>query len=595
MQFSEFAQYLKQLEETPKRLEITDILADMIKKLDKNEVDKALYLSLGSLRPPFDTKKFNIAEKMMIRAVSAALDTNEKTIQDSYKETGDLGDTYTSMASNNHTKNMDITQVHTFLSEIADIEGTGSQEAKISKSVELLSSFDNLSAKYVVRIILGTTRLGFTELTIIEALSQLVEENKNERKKIKVIIEDTYMRHPDIGLIAKIIKSEGIKGLEKIDIETGIPIFPQKCQRVKSAEEALQKMDDVWAEYKFDGTRVQLHYDKDKQLESKYFEQDSLFDLGEDKTFVKTFTRNLEETTHQFPEIIEAAKKHLNANSVIIDGEAIGYDKETGEFLPFQEIMQRKRKHGIKEAAKEIPIKYYVFDILYLNGKTLIDTPLLERRKLLLETVRDNNTIIIDEHLRTQNPEELQDYFELSKEKGLEGLVVKKSNSTYKAGARDYTWVKLKVADEKLLSDTVDCVVLGYYFGRGARASFGIGGFLAGIYDEDNNEYLTITKVGTGLSDEDWKELKSKADKIKITEPPKNLKMEKIYTPDVWVQPEIVVELGADEISKSSTHTAGYALRFPRLIRIVPDKNPTDTTGPKETKKLYDLQKRASY
>lgn len=588
MKFSEYAKYLQKLEDTTKRLEITDILVDLIKNLEQKEIKPALYLALGELKAPFETERFNIADKMMIRAISEAFNTKSEEIENEYGKSGDLGLVVATLADKNKTTGSEITQTYNSLLEIAKLEGSGSQEQKVTKTATLLKDTDSTSAKFITRMVLGTTRLGFTELTIVDALSLLVAGDKSAKKQI----EQVYKGHPDIGLIAETIVEKGLSGLKKIKPEVGVPILPQKAQRLPSMKEIIEKMGQVWGEYKFDGTRVQLHMDRGKTIKPNKLEQEGLFGATEERIFIKTFTRNLEETTYQYPDIVEAAKKQIDAKSVVFDGEAIGYDKETGEFLPFQQTIQRKRKHDVKETAAKIPLKYFVFDILYLDGEPLAELPLTERKKLLKKVVKKGETIVVDDHADINNLAELKKYFEQAREKGLEGLILKKPDAPYEAGARNFTWVKLKVADTKLLDDTVDVVVLGYYFGKGARAQFGIGGFLAGIYDEESGTFKSITKVGTGLKDDDWHYLKKEADNLAVKNQPKGIDMNKIYNPDVWVRPDLVVELGADEISKSSTHTAGYALRFPRLLKFRDDKRADDCTTLKEIVDLHNMQKR---
>jgi DNA ligase-1 len=597
MKFSEFSKYLKRLEETTKRLEMTDILSELIENLEVEETDKAMYLASGYIGAPFEEIKFNIAEKMMIKAIEQTFSTPKEPdikdrIQDIYQKTGDLGDVVLELKkSKKDYKDPTITAVYERLMELALLEGTGSQDQKISKTSELIKEVDPLSAKHITRIILGTMRLGFTELTIIAALANFLEDKSLSKK-----IEGKYNIHPDIGLISKNVKENGIKGIDYINMEIGVPILSQKAQRVSGMEEIMERINKVWAEFKFDGTRVQLHFAKEGHYQSSKKSdndpQSNLFEKEENHFFIKTFTRNLEETTHQYPDITEGAKKQIKAESVILDGEGIGYNKETGEFLPFQETMQRKRKYNIAETAKDIPFKYFVFDVLYLNGKSVIEKPLSERRKLLTEIIEPGNVIEVDDYLETEEFEELEEYFELAKSQGLEGLVVKTPEDPYQAGARSYSWIKYKTADQKLLSDSVDCVVLGYYYGKGERSKFGIGGFLVGVYDKDLDKFKTVSKIGTGLKEEDWEKLKKMCDKVKIKEKPKNVEMDKTFKPNVFVEPEIVVEIGADEITKSPTHTAGYALRFPRLIKFRQDKNAKDSTTVEEIIKMYKNQKK---
>ena len=389
MKFSRLCEFLQRLEDTPKRLEITSILAELIAELEPEETDIALYLSSGYLRAPFESEKFNIAEKMVIRIFASAYATKENSdilekIQKLYSENGDLGSVAYELTPVHKASNITISEIHARFVEIAQSEGSGSQELKVAKTAKLLKEFDKLSAKFAIRIILGTTRLGFTELTVLDALSNLLKKDKSLREEI----EGVYSIHPDIGLIAKLIKTKGIKGLKDITIETGVPVLSQKAQRLEGGmDEVIGKMGVVWAEFKFDGTRVQLHMDKNKQVKNKESEQTSLFGGDKSKILLKTFTRNLEETTHQYPDLVEAAKKQIKADSVILDGEAIGYNKETGAFLPFQETIQRKRKHNVEELAKTIPLKYFVFDILYLNGKSMIDKTLRERKAILTSLI----------------------------------------------------------------------------------------------------------------------------------------------------------------------------------------------------------------
>ena len=582
MKFKEYATYLERLETTPKRLEITDILVELISKLGHEETPQAVYLSLGYLKAPFENRVFNMADKQVVKILQALTD---KDVAGLYAELGDLGSVAKTVLSKNIDNKYSVTEVYNKLMEIACIVGSGSVDLKMKKTMVLLNSVDSLSAKFITRIILGTVRLGFTELTVVSALALITGDKKLAEK-----IERVYNEHPDIGLIAQRIKEDGIKGLNKIDIEPGVPVLSQKAQRVSGMEEAFERIPNVWAEFKFDGTRVQLHMDRNKKVEDAEVAPD-LFGESADKFLMKTYTRNLEETTHQYPDLLEAADKQIKADSVILDGEAIGFNKETGAFLPFQETIQRKRKHGVTEAAKNIPLKYFVFDILYLNGKSTTELPLRERKKILRKLVAAGDTVVVDDDMETESFEKLVEYFEIAKEKGLEGLIVKNPDDRYQAGGRSYSWIKLKKADEKLLADSVDCVLLGYYHGKGVRSKFGIGGFLVGVMDKDNEVFKTVTKVGTGLTDEEWVKIKKLADKYKIKTVPKNVLIEKSLLPDVLIEPRIVLEIGADEISVSQNHTSGYALRFPRLIKFREDKNPTEATNLKEIELLFKKQR----
>lgn len=583
MKYVDLCLYLEKINQTTKRLEITAIIADLIKKLDIKETEKALFLSLGYLNPPYNQIKFNLADKMVMRSLSIAYKIDPKAIEDKYNKEGDLGEVAYSLCHNKKDSNLSVVDIYSLFLDIAQQEGTGSQERKLSKLADLLLKLSPLETKYAIRIILGTTRLGFTEQTIIDALSVMETNSKNASPKI----EEVYNIYPNIGFVASKIKEDGLNGLKDIKADTGIPILPQKAQRLSDPNEILKKMDGTaWVEYKFDGTRVQLHIDRAKTPDYTKITQSELFDFKENSFLVKTFTRNLEESTYQFPDIISMATKQVLAQSVILDGEAVGYDFKNQKFIPFQETIQRKRKHDIDKYAKQIPLKYIIFDILYINGTQITNLPLKERVVLLKEVIKESELFHISPHQQVDNPNEIWDLFESSKEKDLEGIMIKNPNSPYRAGAREFSWIKLKRSNTDILEDTIDCVVLGYYFGKGNRANFGIGGFLCGIWDKDEQTFTTLTKVGTGLKDEEWIDLKERCDKIKLKTQPKNVKVDKTLIPDVWIEPKIVVELGGDEISTSPTHTSGFALRFPRFIRYRTDKSPTDTTSPQEIKAM---------
>ena len=576
MEFKTLAYYLAQLEATASRNKITEILAELLKKASANEIDKICYLSLGQLAPLYAGIEFNLAEKLMIRVIGKAFGVAEEKVKKEYKSIGDLGEVgekLNPVKSGQKTK-LTVEKVYQKLYEVAKEGGAGSVERKISKTATLLNELDGLSVRYVIRIPLGRLRLGFSELTILDALSWMITGNKSKRKEI----EEAFNLQADIGQITKIIKTKGISGLRSLEIQLGVPIMPALCQRLPNAEEIIKKMcrlgDKVAVEPKYDGTRLQIHWVKKK---------------------TSIFTRNLENVTHMFPDLVEALRKEVKAKEVIFDGEAIGFDPKTHRFLPFQETIKRKRKYEIGSKAKEIPLKYFAFDVLFKDGRDLISLPFNQRREILIKTVSAaSKTIIVSPQIITEKAQELRKYHDEQIKKGLEGVVVKKWEAFYDPGRRGYTWVKLKQEKGKKgggLSDTLDCVVMGYYKGKGKRAKFGIGGFLVGIREkEGGDQYLTISKIGTGLTDEQWREMRKRIDKVKVEEKPKEYLADKNLFPDVWCEPKIVVEIEADNITRSPIHSAKYALRFPRLVCFRDDKAPEEATTLSEAKKLYQLQ-----
>ena len=594
MTFKGFSLFLAQLEQTTSRIKITEILADLLKKAKTEEIDKICYLCLGQLAPLYEGIEFNLAEKMMVRVIAQAFGVAEEEVKKEYKKVGDLGEVgykynVKCQMSNVKCKELMVNEVYEKLLGVAKEGGEGSVERKINKMAALLNTLDSLSVKYVIRIPLGRLRLGFSDLTIMDALSWMITVDKSKREEI----EDAFNVRADIGQIAKLIKEKGLKGLKGLKVSLGVPIMPALCQRLPTTEEMIKKMGKVAAEPKYDGTRLQLHLSREKEEEKN--KDLVLFDF-QPKGFIRMFTRNLENVTRMFPDLAKAAFEEIKAREVILDGEAISFDPNTGKFLPFQETIKRKRKYEIREKAKEIPLKFFCFDVLFKNGVDLLKTPFDKRREILEQILSlKNKTIILSPQIITDDPSKLREYHDKQKEKGLEGVVVKKWQAPYDPGRRGYTWVKFKEEETKKgggLADTLDCVVMGYYKGKGKRAGFGIGAFLVGIREnEDSDVFLTISKIGTGLTDEQWRELKVKSEKLKIKNEPKQYKVNKNLEPDVWCEPKIVVEIQADNITVSPIHTAGLALRFPRLVRFRDDRTAEEATTLQEAKKLYKMQK----
>jgi DNA ligase-1 len=593
MTFQQLAKYFEKLEKTASRNQMTAILAQLLKESSGGEVAKICYLSLGQLAPLYAGIEFNLAEKMMIRVLAQAYDKSDEEIKRKYKELGDLGDVAAFADERAKSKPMTVSQVYERLYELALDAGEGSVERKISKLAKLLNDLDAKSAKYVVRIPLGRLRLGFSDITILDALSWMIAGDKSKR----VEIEEAFNLRADVGQIAQIVKTKGLKGLRSLRVQLGVPVMPALTQRLPNPEEMIEKMTSgkervVAAEPKYDGTRLQIHFSKKRKWEQR---EDQLAFTFQPKGYVRTFTRNLENTTNMFPDLVQAVFKEVKTQEAILDGEAIGYDPKTGKFLPFQETMKRKRKYGVSGKAKEIPLKFFCFDILFKDGKDLLKEPFNKRREILEKILPlGSKVILLSPQIVAESPKELRRYHDEQIKKGLEGIVIKKWRAAYDPGKRGYTWVKFKQEKGKKgggLADTLDCVVMGYYKGRGKRAGFGLGAFLVGI--RNKSTFLTVSKIGTGLSDEQWREMykKCQISNVKSQIKPKEYSVNKNLTPDTWCLPKIVVEIEADNITKSPIHTAQYALRFPRLVRFRDDKSPEQATTLKEAEKLYRLQK----
>ncbi len=548
MLFREFAEYLHRLEVLSSRLEITEVLAELIDLMSAEEVVYGIYLTQGLLGPVYENREFNMAGKMAVRAIAMAFNEKADVVEKKYKVIGDLGELVTSFGEVGEVAKMSLSGVFKALKEIAYFEGIGSQDLKVGKLAELISSVSSIEGRFIVRIVMGKLRLGFSEKTIFDALSRIGSGDKSLRKELDRI----YQLYPDSGEIVKVFKDDGVEGLGKISVKTGVPIVSALCQRLNSYEEIVKNMGEVSIEPKYDGTRVQIHFKRTGDL-------------------IKSFTRNLEESSAMFPELKNIGE-YVKANEVILDCEAVGYEAITGRILNFQETITRKRKHGVEEAARNVPLRFYCFDVLFCNGQNLLEHPYFERRKILSELIKSNSVLVVDESIKTSYPAELEEIHTRFLAEGYEGAVMKKWDGEYLPGRQGWNWVKIKEAEGSSgkLADTFDLAVLGYYFGKGKRSDFGIGAFLVGTKKGD--DWISLAKIGTGLTDEEFVEIKNKLDKFKQGSKPENVLVGDLLKPDVWVTPAVVVEIAADEITKSPSHSGGVALRFPRLVKFRDDK-----------------------
>lgn len=571
MEIRNLALYLEKLENTSSRIKITGLLAEIFKKAKVSEIDKIAYLLLGQLAPSYRGIVFNLAERMMLQVLHQAFDCDLETVKSDYKQTGDLGLTAEKLVKKlRKIRPLKVEDVYTRLLEIAQEEGEGSQERKIQKMAKLLSELDPLSVRFIARIPLGRLRLGFSDKTILDALSWMQVGDKSK----KAILEKAYQVVPDVGLLAKRVKEVGIeKACREVKPIVGVPVLPMLAQRLKSPSEMIEKMGKVFVEPKFDGLRVLIHFKR-----------------GKGKDSIWAFTRNLNNVYEMFPELKEVGK-YIEAKEVILDTEAIGMDPEMKRVAEFQVTMQRRRKYEIEKKQKEIPIRFEVFDIIYKDGESFMDTPYHKRREILKETVKSGKLLVVDEAVETDDPEVINSQYRRRIKEGLEGVIVKRFDTPYVPGRTGWRWVKMKEEEKAVgkLADTVDCVVMGYYAGRGKRAQFGMGGFLVGILDKDFIK--TITKIGTGLTDEQFREMHKRLKKLETTQKPKEYgEVNKVLIPDFWVIPSLVVEVAADEITKSPVHSSGLALRFPRLVRFRDDKTPDQATTLSEVRSLYKMQ-----
>ncbi len=577
MKFSQVADSFLAIAHESSRNKMTELLADLLGSATAEDAQLITYLSLGLLRAPYKGNQFNIAEKSMMKILADLQKQDHASYKKYVQSVGDVGAAILEGDWPYQEQGLSVQQVYTHLEQLMALSGTGSQEEKAVFLAELLSQVGPESASVIVRIVVGTMRLGFSDMTLLDALSWMATGDKS----LKKTLEAAYNMQADIGKIAYILKSQGIEAVKRVEPTLGIPIRLAAAERAASPQAILDKIGPCVSQPKLDGFRLQIHIDKTDSIPKMWF-----------------FSRNLLNMSDMFPDL-QKALEPVPATTLVIEGEAIVYDELTERFLPFQETVKRRRKHDIASMAESLPLRLYVFDILYLNGKPVLSDD-HEQRRALLENLfgkYPNDTVQVIEEKRTSTVQELTDYFNKNITQGLEGLVVKRPDAPYQPGKRNFNWIKLKRHQEGELTDTLDTVVLGYYAGKGKRAQFGIGAFLVGVYNNTTDRYETIAKVGTGLTDEEWIDLKKRCDRLAVSHKPANVTCSKELFPDVWVDPGIVVIVLADEITLSPMHTAGktettpgLALRFPRFMGYALDKEPDQATSVVETRRLYELQ-----
>ena len=574
MLFSKLAEYFEKLEQTSSRLALIDILSELFSETTKEEIKEIVYLIQSRVAPFYEPIEIGMSEKLVAQAIARAYGVEREEVLKEYGRVGDLGLVAERLRGKGKGERGKLTVKEVFdtLLGIAKTTGEGTVEKKIVSLAGLLGRVDGVGAKHLVRIPLGVSRLGIGDPTVLDGFAQSKLGDRKQRKEL----EGAYNRTSDLGLIGEVLWSKGIKGVAKLDVTVGRPIRSQLAERLPDPKTILEKFgSEAHCQPKYDGFRIQIH---------------------KRENIVRLFSRNLEETTLMFPDIIKGVLDQVKAKSAILDCEALAFNPQSEEFLPFQETTKRRRKYDIEEMSQKLPLKAFVFDIMYLNGKSLMDEPLRDRIRQLEFCLEGDEVLIPQPGEMVGDVVRMQELFDDALTKGLEGLIVKRPTSKYEAGARNFNWVKLKKHSSGELQDTIDCVILGYIFGRGKRVTFGAGALLVGVYDESTDEFVTVSKIGTGLTDEEWKEIHKRADKIKLSHKPARVNSK--IVPSIWVEPSIVIEVLADEITRSPLHTAGedeagvgYALRFPRLVRFrEEDKKAEDATSTKELREMYNQQ-----
>ncbi len=570
--------YVK-LEATTKRLEMTRILSELLGAAEPEEMAEVIYLTQGKIHPDWTGEpEIGMAEKSVVEAIVKATGLQKAKVEQLLAETGDIGHAAEAALRGKKVASFGgrmptASEVYNTLDAIARESGQGSAGRKVDRLVKLMVNVSPIAARYLARTVVGALRLGIGDMTILDALAIARTGSKDAREAL----ERAYYLSSDLGDVAETLAREGLGAIENFEITVGKPIMAMAAQRLSTADEIVEKLGKLSAEYKLDGERMQIHKDGEK---------------------VQLFSRRLENITHMYPDAVKMALEQIKAGRAIIEGEVVAVDPESGEMRPFQTLMQRRRKYKIEEMMEKLPITIFLFDCLYADGKDYTPEPYPVRKAKLAEIIVRSDNFHIVESIETEDPKELETFFEKAIADGTEGLVCKSlaDESIYRAGARSWLWVKLKRSYQSRMSDPVDLVVVGALHGRGRRAG-SYGALLGAAYDPEADMYRTVCKVGSGFTDEVLATLPKDLEPLRHDG--KHPRVDAILEADIWFVPDRVMEVLGDELTLSPIHTAGagairegagLAVRFPRFQRWREDKSAEEATTVAELLDMYKSQ-----
>jgi DNA ligase-1 len=576
------AEAYRDLEQISGRLALIERLAALVAATPAGLLPTVCYLCQGLIAPEFAGVDLGVAEKLAVRAVATATDAAPEQVAAGVRETGDLGQAAEQLLAVNGSgrpPSLPVTVVVDTLHQIAEAAGPGSQGRKLDLLAGLLSEATPLAARYLLRLVTGGLRLGIGTPTILDALAQVYAGGRATRP----VLERAYNICCDLGQVAGALVGGGVAAVEQIRVRPGNPVRAMLAQRLSDAGEILAKLGgECAAEYKYDGVRVQAHRTADGAIE--------------------LFTRRLERVSSQFPDVVEVLAAGLGPREAIVEGEVVAYDASAGELRPFGEVMFRRRKYGIAEAVRDVPVGLFCFELLYADGQDLTTLPYPQRRAALAGAITPSAQLRLTTATEVTAPAALDAAFEQAVTDGCEGLVCKSVSpaSGYQAGARGWQWIKLKRDYRTELSDTVDLVVVGAFYGRGRRAGV-YGAVLLAAYDPDADIFRAVTKCGAGFSDADLAALPPRL--APLARPQRLAQVDARQQPDVWFEPGLVLEILSAELTLSPNYTAGWgqikqdaglAMRFPRFTgRWRDDKAPQDATTTGELVGLYRAARRA--
>lgn len=579
MLYSDLADTFDRLESTGSRLEMTSILADFLRTADKSELRSIVYLSQGKLHPDFVPGVLGMADRLVMKAIAKASGNPEDKVEKLTVETGDLGQVAETLISKKKqmalfSEELTVARVVKGLATIEGAEGKDSQDIKQKTLAGLLHDSNPVEARYLCRTVTGRMRVGAADMTILDALAEAFAS-----KEDRPTIERAFNVTCDIGLVAETIANGGMDAVRAIGVKVGSPVKVMLAERLPSIAEVVEKMGGRCAmEYKYDGIRVQAHIGKDS---------------------VRLYSRRLEDLTSNFPDIAESLRARCRHGEAIIEGECVAIDPETGFMLPFQNVTHRRKKHGMDEAVKEVPVRIFMFDMLFADGEDWTSRPYLERREALESGFEIGDNVQMTTMRIVESPEDGEDFFSNAIGARCEGIMAKSiaPDSVYRAGSRGFLWIKYKKDYQQALTDSFDLTVVGAFYGMGKRAGR-YGALLMAAYDNETGTFPTVCKLGTGFDDAFLDYMPKLLDGTLSETKPGSVDAEMV--PDVWFEPSVVLEVVAAEITLSPIHTAakdvlkegaGLGIRFPRFTgRVRDDKTPEQCTTVTEIVEMYGMQ-----
>ncbi len=550
--FQALAELCEKLEATSKRTLMVNLVADFLKHLPLDEVEPATSMILGRAFPKWDSRTLEVSWATLSNIIKRLTNVNWRDFADAFSRTGDIGATTKTVFEASKIqrqtmlieKPLTILEVRRNLEAIAETTGYGSRERKERLLETLLGQTTPLEAKYIIKITIGEMRTGFHEGLMELAVSKAFSVPHDIVRKASMLTGDT-------AEVAAIAKARGKEGILKLEFQIFRPITPMLAQIAENVNEALKEHGGKTAfEYKLDGARIQIHKSNND---------------------VRIYSRRLTDVTDSLPEVMQLVREKVKAQKAILEGEVIAVEEDDNP-LPFQHLMRRfRRVHDVKKMVKQIPVKLYLFDLIYLNGQSLADDSYIERRKQLEEIAGD---ILLAKQLITGKRLEAEEFLREAINEGHEGLVAKRLDGTYTPGVRGKRWFKIKESLEPL-----DLVIVAAEYGYGRRHAW-LSDYYLAARDVDSREFLMVGKTFKGLTDKEiiWmtehlKELAVREDRGKVV-----------------VTPRIVVEVAYNEIQKSPKYKCGMALRFARITRIRDDKGPEEADTIERVRKIYEKQ-----